>query len=319
MDEFRDLEEYMQKVECWAERSGIIKIIPRKEWSESLPRIKEEQLNNVKISSPIEQHMQGHAGLFWVENMMRRKYMSVHEWVEIDSEDQKPKTTTEKAVEKAARDAAFLKTFDPYTHWLPLGAKPSDLTDYTPEFCHLLKRRFWRSCDLDKSAWYGANSQGTLFTDETQDWNIGHLESALTRLSPSSSQGLPGVNAPYLYCIMWCTSFAWHIEDMDLFSMNASPKFWYAIPQGRVGTFKQTMRSVFHSLSATSPIPHFLRHKPYLASVTLLAQSSCRPNHCVQHAGEIFITYLLGYHAGSNLGLNCTESVNFALDSWISK
>ena len=32
MDEFRGFEEYMQKVECWGERSGIIKIIPPKEW-----------------------------------------------------------------------------------------------------------------------------------------------------------------------------------------------------------------------------------------------------------------------------------------------
>lgn len=29
------------------------------------------------------------------------------------------------------------------------------------------------------------------------------------------------------------------------------------------------------------------------------------------------ITFPYGYHAGYNLGLNCAESVNFALDSWI--
>ena len=29
------------------------------------------------------------------------------------------------------------------------------------------------------------------------------------------------------------------------------------------------------------------------------------------------ITYPRGYHAGFNLGLNCAESANFALDSWI--
>ncbi|KAK0200413.1 jumonji superfamily protein [Desarmillaria ectypa] len=412
IDEFRDFEDYMKKVECWGERSGIIKIIPPKEWSESLPPIK-EQLNNVKISSPIEQHMQGRAGLFRVENMMRRKYMSVREWVEmcdkedyrapgvhevglhgrsgvktktrrskrfsdnmkaesVDAEDQvvikeepneapriyddgpgyanapiiveplqsttldpstlekgkskmsakrppgRKKTTTEKAAERSARDAAFLKIFDPYTHWLPPGTTPSD---YTPEFCHILERQFWRSCGLGKPAWYGADSQGSLFTDKTQVWNIGHLESALTRLLPSSSQGLPGVNTPYLYWGMWRASFAWHVEDMDLFSINyihfGAPKFWYAIPQGRAGALEQTMRSYFPKDGRQCS--QFLRHKSYLASATLLAQSSCRPNHCVQHAGEIIITYPLGYHAGFNLGLNCAESVNFALDSWISK
>jgi hypothetical protein len=39
----------------------------------------------------------------------------------------------------------------------------------------------------------------------------------------------------------------------------------------------------------------------------------------VQHAGEFVITYPRGYHAGFNLGLNCAESVNFALDSWLDE
>ena len=32
MDEFRDFEGYMNKVECWGMRSGIVKVIPPKEW-----------------------------------------------------------------------------------------------------------------------------------------------------------------------------------------------------------------------------------------------------------------------------------------------
>lgn len=63
--------------------------------------------------------------------------------------------------------------------------------------------------------------------------------------------------------------------------------------------------------------PQYLRHKSYLVSPTLLSQSACRPNTLVQHQGEFVITYPRGYHAGFNLGLNCAESVNFALESWI--
>jgi hypothetical protein len=44
-----------------------------------------------------------------------------------------------------------------------------------------------------------------------------------------------------------------------------------------------------------------------------------RPNHLVQHAGEFVITFPRGYHAGFNLGLNCAESVNFALESWVEE
>ena len=61
----------------------------------------------------------------------------------------------------------------------------------------------------------------------------------------------------------------------------------------------------------------FLRHKSYLASPQALSKAACRPNYLVHQAGEFVITYPRGYHAGFNLGFNCAESVNFALESWI--
>lgn len=61
----------------------------------------------------------------------------------------------------------------------------------------------------------------------------------------------------------------------------------------------------------------FLRHKSYLASPNVLSKSSCRPNYLVQQAGEFVVTFPRGYHAGFNLGFNCAESVNFALESWL--
>jgi hypothetical protein len=59
--------------------------------------------------------------------------------------------------ERAARDVAFLETFDPHSHWLPPNTKPSD---YTMEFCQKLERQYWRNCGLGKPAWYGADTQG---------------------------------------------------------------------------------------------------------------------------------------------------------------
>jgi hypothetical protein len=134
---------------------------------------------------------------------------------------------------------------------------------------------------------------------------------------------------------MWRATFAWHVEDMDLFSINyihfGAPKFWYAIPQGRSKTLEAIMRGIgYHILFTDDLTPsigyfpkevsncsQFLRHKSFLASPTVLAQSSCRPNCLVQHAGEFVVTFPRGYHAGFNLGFNCAESVNFALNSWL--
>ena len=83
-----------------------------------------------------------------------------------------------------------------------------------------------------------------MFTDETTAWNVAHLPSALTRLLPSSGKSLPGVNTPYLYFGMWRATFAWHVEDMDLFSINyiyvGAPSLFLII----VVEFLEAIRSV---------------------------------------------------------------------------
>ncbi|KAJ7726252.1 JmjC-domain-containing protein [Mycena maculata] len=399
MAEFADFEAYMEAIEPWGRHSGIVKVIPPKEWSSSLPDVT-PQLANVKIKSPIEQFMRGRGGLFRQENVEKRKLMSVREWAELCAKDEfrapgkdqvgvhnsagampalrrrrKTKTKEEEAkdeekmkaeqqdtamasppnsaspdpedatdskdtpaddrdtkeeekdtkadakrnrrTERVEKDATFLQSFTPHTDWLPPATTPAD---YTPEFCQKLERAFWRNCGLGKPAWYGADTMGSLFERTLDTWNVARLPSTLSRLLPST-HGLPGVNTPYLYFGMWRATFAWHVEDMDLFSINyihfGAPKFWYAVPQARAGALEGTMRGYFPK--DTSSCPQFLRHKSFLASPTLLAQSAVRPNHLVQHAGEFVVTYPRGYHAGFNLGFNCAESVNFALESWIDE
>ena len=77
----------------------------------------------------------------------------------------------------------------------------------------------------------------------------------------------------------------------------------------------------------------FLRHKSFLASPSgtsphlflalrltsrlALNGAHVKANTLVQYQGEFVITFPRGYHAGFNIGLNCAESVNFALDSWM--
>ncbi|KZS96566.1 JmjC-domain-containing protein [Sistotremastrum niveocremeum HHB9708] len=416
MDEFQDFEGYMMKVECWGNKSGIVKIVPPKEWTKNLNSIV-PLLQDVQLKHPIEQHMLGRGGLFQQNNVEKRRTYSVREWSELCNSDglkppsrqeleaatgrgaravrrqpqpkeratstplSEPKPDDEpahlatppasvadthdededdemegvsaasppkdepvslptppglnaplpteeldkKAAARAAKvarvaarqaqDDEWLKNFDPATHWLPDGMRAED---YTPEFCKLLERHYWRNCGLGKPPMYGADMQGSLFSDEIKHWNVASLPSALSRLLPSS-KSVPGVNTPYLYWGMWRATFAWHVEDMDLFSINyihhGAPKNWYAVPQNRSKALETTMRGYFPT--SASSCPQFLRHKSFLASPTLLSQSSVRPNVLVQHAGEFVVTFPRGYHAGFNLGFNCAESVNFALESWI--
>lgn len=55
--------------------------------TESLPPLN-SQLRQVKIRTPIEQHMLGRGGLFRQENMEKRKVMSAREWAELCAKDE---------------------------------------------------------------------------------------------------------------------------------------------------------------------------------------------------------------------------------------
>ncbi|KAF8313986.1 JmjC-domain-containing protein, partial [Clavulina sp. PMI_390] len=309
MEEFADFEAYITRVDPWGRRSGIVKIIPPKEWSvsDSLPPTK-PLMPGVVLHSPIEQVMMGGQGLFRQQNIERRKKMSIMDWSQ-HNDDNDGLDLSELTTEQAA----FYSSFKPQSSWLPPDTQPSD---YTPAACRELERSFWRSCGIVKPAWYGADMAGSLFSDPHTPWNVARLPSFLSRLT----QGRPisGVNTPYLYFGMWRATFAWHVEDMDLYSINyihwGAPKFWYAIPSEKARTFENTMRNYFPG--DRSQCPQFLRHKSYLASPSVLSPS-CRPNTLVQHQGEFVVTFPNGYHAGFNLGLNCAESTNFALESWV--
>lgn len=71
---------------------------------------------------------------------------------------------------------------------------------------------------------------GWIYWQNVNEWNIGHLNTILDVVERESGITIEGVNTPYLYFGMWKTSFAWHTEDMDLYSINylhfGEPKSW---------------------------------------------------------------------------------------------
>ncbi|KAJ2054238.1 hypothetical protein H4S04_000128 [Coemansia sp. S16] len=179
-----------------------------------------------------------------------------------------------------------------------------------------LERIYWKNL-LFQPPMYGADVLGSLFpaVGEFPTWNIRELPGLLRLMG----QRMPGVNDPYLYLGMWKATFAWHVEDMDLYSINyihfGAPKAWYAIPVEAHSRFEMSMQNVF--ANDHKSCAQFLRHKAFLLSPRFLAQQGIPFHRVVQRAGEIMITFPNGYHAGFNHGFNCAESVNFALERWL--
>ncbi|KAH6977008.1 hypothetical protein BKA56DRAFT_522227 [Ilyonectria sp. MPI-CAGE-AT-0026] len=190
-----------------------------------------------------------------------------------------------------------------------------DISEYTPERCEELERAYWKTLTYAPPL-YGADLMGSLFGESTELWNLNKLPNLLDVLGTK----VPGVNTAYLYLGMWKATFAWHLEDVDLYSINylhfGAPKQWYSISQADARRFEAAMKSIWPQ--DAKACDQFLRHKAFLISPQhLLQHYGIKVNKCVSYPGEFVVTYPYGYHSGYNLGYNCAEAVNFALDSWL--
>ncbi|KAL2828407.1 hypothetical protein BDW59DRAFT_49078 [Aspergillus cavernicola] len=204
-------------------------------------------------------------------------------------------------------DEEAFKTFDYRIH---------NHEEYTHERCEELETAYWKSL-MFNNPMYGADMPGSLFDENITSWNVAKLPNLLDVIG----QKVPGVNTAYLYLGMWKATFAWHLEDVDLYSINyihfGAPKQWYSISQEDAPRFEQAMKSIWPSDAKTCD--QFLRHKTYLVSPSLLkSQYGITVNRLVHYEGEFVITYPYGYHSGYNLGYNCAESVNFATEKWMN-
>ncbi|XP_035385674.1 lysine-specific demethylase 4C isoform X2 [Electrophorus electricus] len=243
------------------------------------PRRSYDDIDDLVIQAPIQQMVAGQSGLFTQYNI-QRKALSVQEFRRLANSDK-------------------------YC---------------TPRYLNYedLERKYWRNLTFVPPI-YGADVSGTLYDEDVDEWNIGHLNSILDVIVEDCGVSIQGVNTPYLYFGMWKTSFPWHTEDMDLYSINylhfGEPKSWYAIPpeHGKrlerlaVGFFPNSFKSC----------DAFLRHKMTLISPSVLKKYGIPFDKITQEAGEFMITFPYSYHAGFNHGFNCAESTNFASIRWI--
>ncbi|RXM29845.1 Lysine-specific demethylase 4C [Acipenser ruthenus] len=243
------------------------------------PRRCYDGIDELVIPAPIQQVVTGQSGLFTQYNI-QKKPMTLREFRKIANSD---------------------KFCNPH------------YTDFEE-----LERKYWKNLTFNPPI-YGADVNGTLYDPDITEWNIGHLNTILDTVELESGITIEGVNTPYLYFGMWKTTFAWHIEDMDLYSINylhfGEPKSWYCVPPEHGKRLERLAKGFFPGSAQNCEA--FLRHKMTLISPSILKKYGIPFDKITQEAGEFMITFPYGYHAGFNHGFNCAESTNFATQRWI--
>uniref|UniRef100_A0A8C6PLN0 [histone H3]-trimethyl-L-lysine(9) demethylase n=1 Tax=Nothobranchius furzeri TaxID=105023 RepID=A0A8C6PLN0_NOTFU len=243
------------------------------------PRRTYDDIDDLMIDAPIQQMVAGQSGLFTQYNI-QKKPLSVQEFRRLANSDM-------------------------YC---------------TPRYLNYedLERKYWKNLTF-VSPIYGADVSGSLYDEVVDSWNIGHLNSILDVIEEDCGVSIQGVNTPYLYFGMWKTTFSWHTEDMDLYSINylhfGEPKSWYAIPPEHGKRLERLATGFFPN--SFKGCEAFLRHKMTLISPFILKKYGIPFDKITQEAGEFMITFPYGYHAGFNHGFNCAESTNFATVRWI--
>jgi jumonji domain-containing protein 2 len=166
---------------------------------------------------------------------------------------------------------------------------------------------------------YGADVCASITDPSCEHWNINKLNTILDFVGKDYDVSIDGVNTAYLYFGMWKTTFGWHTEDMDLYSINylhfGAPKSWFSIPPSYGRKFEKLCAALLPKSHGVCNA--FLRHKMTMIHPKWLDDYDIPYDRVTQEAGQIMITFPYGYHAGFNHGFNCAESTNFATERWV--
>lgn len=279
-------------------RAGIIKFIPTEEWKSKMPGYKYNDINqevpkyfNVRIKEVIHQSFERGTLNDEVFSIIaeRKRGMLVENYRKLSLSDK---------YNMSINNANFSTIEKLYFQALSSCDK---LDDY------------------NENVIYGADVSKSFFPPTVLEWNLNNLDCILKNVAEQDQQYYEGIHSSYSYFGMWRTTFGWHTEDEDLYSINfqhwGKPKFWYSIPLDEGWKLEEKFKIEFNEDWKNCNAA--IRHKYFLPSIETLEKWNITVNRIVQNPGEFIVTFPHGYHAGFNSGLNCNEAINFATDRWI--
>ncbi|XVE62279.1 hypothetical protein DITRI_Ditri06bG0105200 [Diplodiscus trichospermus] len=284
MEEFKDPLVYLQTIAPQASKYGICKIVSP--WKACVP-----------ASDVLMKEQRGFQFKAYIQ------HLRLHEWNVNDKAAflMRQRKYTYQSFEKMA-NKAFAKRFTQSTNISAIHLEK--------EFWHEMARGI-RMVD------YGANIDGSAFSSDPND-ELGQSNGNLKILPQLSNCTLrlleyqiPGITFPMLYIGMLFSTFAWHVEDHYLYSINyhhsGAPKTWYGVPGYAASGFEKVAHDYIYAPGILSPMDEdgasaLLAEKTTMFPPNILLQHNVPVYKAVQMPGEYVITFPRAYHAGFSHG-----------------
>lgn len=257
-------------------------------------------LSNQMIKHPIRQEPQGNRGFY--------SFLLIEQ-------DDLPFSQFEKiALEEEKKEVAILEARRRRINKMnDSNDNTEDIFENIEQYYTEFEDDYWKRI-MHHQPLYGADLSGSLY-NQSVNWNLNDLNSILDIVS----KDIKGVTSSYLYFGMHRSTFAWHIEDMNLPAINylhfGAGKQWYVIPEWAHEQFESFCKSKLKD--EFKYCKEYLRHKTTLVSPFLLRQQGIPVYSGIQRENEFMVVWPVAYHCGFNTGFNCAEAVNFAFPEWI--
>lgn len=202
LKEFQNFDTYIKYLESQGcNRAGAAKIIPPPEWTPNKECRKHDynnMMDSTTIQTPIEQKMVGQRNLF----------TCLHE----------------------TKDSMTMR--DLYN----LSKKQKYATPMNASSLEELESKYWRQIAFTPPI-YGSDTKNSYFNkNDCKTWNLNNLNTILNSVKYGKTDkinDIPGIISPYVYIGMWKSSFCWHREDCNLYSISylhyGDAKQWYVI------------------------------------------------------------------------------------------
>lgn len=209
------------------------------------------------------------------------------------------------------------------------GKKITEITLTVSEYIELIEGQktiktddeFWEAIRGGQlNAIYGTDVPNSLMDSEAGSWNLDMFCETTLLHEVKDTMNVPGIRNSYLYFGSPLSTFAWHTENIDLFSANylhhGMDKIWYVIPAASAKKFESLIEEDARKLYPTCSTP--FRHHPFIIDPSILSKKyGIKITRVEQIKGSFVITFPYAYHSGYNTGFNIAEAANFATNYWM--